>query len=154
MPLGTVTKYNGMEKQLQADANRQWDDATAGSNMFIIADNTYTPDATHSTTFDLTGVITAGDGAPINVTSPTIDDTTTPGTTYYDSGIADFGSTVTVTGKYLICIQPVVAGTFDVATSNLLWVVDLDTTNGTASKVAVGSDFALTPPVNGWIAST
>jgi hypothetical protein len=96
MPIGTVTKYNGFEKQIAADANRQWDDATAGNIMFCLATNAYTPAATHSTTADVTGLITAGDGAPINATALAIDNTTTAGSTYFDSADANFGANVTI----------------------------------------------------------
>ena len=154
MAVGTVTKYNGFEKQISADANRQWDDATAGNIMFCLVSAAYTPSATHSTTADVTGVITAGDGAPIAATALAIDNTTTAGSTYYDSADANFGTTVTITAKYLIAVMPVTAGTFDAATSKLLFYVDLNTASGSATVSSTASDFLVYAPTNGWIKST
>jgi len=150
MPVGTVTKYNSLEKTITSDANRQWDDATAGNIMFILAGNAYTPAATHSTTADLTDVITAGDGAPIAATGLAIDNTTTAGTTYFDSADANFGAAVTITAKYLIAIQPVTANTFDASTSKLLFYVDLDTTSSSTEVSSIASDFVVYAPANGW----
>lgn len=154
MPVGTVTKYNGFEKQISADANRQWDDATAGNIMFCLAGSGYTPAATHTTTSNVTGLITAGDGAPIAATGLAIDNTTTPGSTYFDSADASFGTNVTITAKYLIAVMPVVAGTFSATTSNLLFYVDLDTTSSSSTVSSTSSDFVVYAPINGWIKTT
>lgn len=152
MALGAVTKFNQMESVLLANADRQWDDATAGSCMFVLAKDTYTVAATHTTISNVgiadTDYIATGDGAPVAVATPTIDATTTPGTTYLDSDPANFGSTVTITAKYLLCVQPVVAGTV-ASTSKLLWYVDLETLGG--SKSSTSSDFLINQPANGWL---
>lgn len=153
MPVGQVKKYDGMEAILNKDANRQWDDATVGNCMFILATNTYTFDSADSTATDLLGVITAGDGSPINVDNPSIDENTVPGTTYIDSDAANFGASVTITAKFLICVQPVIAGTY-AATARVVWCVDLDTSSGSASKTSTASDFSINTPTNGWIGST
>ncbi len=150
MALGTVTKYNSLEKTLFDTANRQWNDATAGNIMFCLCGNGYTPAATHDETADLADLITSGDGAPIAATALAIDNTTTAGTTYYDSADANFGSAVTILAKYLICVQPVTANTFSATTSKLLWYVNLDTTNGTAEVSSTASDFVVYAPANGW----
>lgn len=151
MALGTVTKYNQLESVLFGTAGRQWDDATAGSLMWCLADETYTPSATHTTTNDVGAALqTAGDGAPINVTTPAIDNTTTAGTTYYDADAANFGTTVTISEKYLICVQPVTAGTFSATTSKLLFYIDLNTASGSALAASIASDFRIDPPTNGW----
>jgi hypothetical protein len=119
--------------------------------MFCLADETYTPSATHTTTTNVgAALITAGDGAPINVASPDLDAATTPGTTYYDSNAADFGASVTIDAKYLICVQPTAAGTFSATTSKLLWYVDLNTASGTAIISSVANAFKIDPPANGW----
>lgn len=154
MAIGTVTKYNVLEVALMNNATRGWDSITAGSNMFLLVDNTYTPAATHEASDEITGIITAGDGAPINVGTPSIDEATTPGTTYLDSLAADFGSTVTITAKYLVCILPDVAATFVSGNDQLLWYVDLDDTTTSTSKTSTASDFIITPPTNGWIKFT
>lgn len=151
MALGTVTKYNQLESVLFASAGRQWDDVAAGSLMWCLADETYTPSAAHTTTADVGAALqTSGDGAPINLTTPAIDKTTTPGTTYYDADAANFGTAVTVSEKYLICVQPVAAGTFSATTSKLLFYVDLNTASSSALAASVASDFRIDPPTNGW----
>jgi hypothetical protein len=150
MALGTVTKYNSLEKTLFDTANRQWNDATAGNIMFCLCGNGYTPAATHDETADLADLITAGDGAPIAATGLAIDNTTTAGTTYYDADAANFGAAVTVSAKWLICVQPVTANTFSATTSKLLFYVDLNTSSGSAEASSTASDFRIDPPANGW----
>lgn len=151
MSLGAVTKYNQLESVLFATAGRQWDDSTTGSLMWCLADETYTPSAAHTTTNDIGAALkTSGDGAPINVTTPAIDKTTTAGTTYYNADAANFGTAVTVSEKYLICVQPVTAGTFSATTSKLLFYVDLNTASSSALAASIASDFRIDPPTNGW----
>lgn len=154
MAVGAVTKYNGMESVLFSTASRQWDDATAGSLMFCLADATYTPSLTHSTTSDVgAALITAGDGVAIAATGATIDSTTTPGLTYYDTDDADWGLAVTITAKYLIAVQPVTAGTFSSTTSKLLFYVDLNTASG-AATLSSDPDFKILPPLMGWFSTS
>jgi len=151
MAAGQVTKYNQLESVLFDDSGRQWDNATTGSCMFCLADASYTPNVTHINTANVgAALITAGDGAPINVTTPDVDSVTTPGTTYYDSDSANFGAAVTITAKYLICVQPVAAGTFSATTSKLLWYADLNTASSSATVSSAGGQFKIDPPVNGW----
>lgn len=140
-----------MSGVLLGDATKQWNDAGVGVFMFIIADNTYTPLATHTVSFDLSGVITSGDGAPINVTGRVVDSATVPGTTALKSNNADFGSAVTITGKYIICVQPAVAGTFDGSNDKLVWYFDLDDTSPTAQITVTSDEFIYTMPSGGWV---
>lgn len=151
MAIGTVTKYDKGVSTLLKNADRQWDDATAGNIMFCLAKAVYTPSTTHSTVADLgvadTGYIATGDGAPINAPSPSLDDTTTPGSVYFDSLAANFGNPVTITAKYLVAVQPAVAGTF-ASTAKLLWYVDLETGGGSVSST--NSEFVINTPTNGW----
>lgn len=156
MAVGAVTKYNGLESVLFDTANRQWNDSTAGNIMFCLVDNTYTPSAAHSTTSDLgAALITVGDGATrLAATGLSIDSTTTPGTTYYTSANANFGASVTITAKYLVCVQPVTANSFSTSTSKLLWYVDLDTASASSSVSSLASAFIVYVPTNGWFKST
>lgn len=151
MAAGTVTKYNGFEKQVLADANRQWDDATAGNIMFCLCSSAYTPSATHTTTSNLTGLITSGAGAPIAATGVSIDNTTTPGVTMFKTNNADFGSNVSVTAKYLVAVMPVTANTFSSTTSNLLFYLDLNTASAGSSAQSVNGPFVINAPSTGWI---
>jgi hypothetical protein len=148
MALGTVDNYNQMLDVLMSDVNRNWDDATAGSNMFVLATSAYTPVATHTTGADLgANVITSGDGAPINVPSPAVNQLVAA--TWLTSGNADFGSTVTITAKWLICVQPVTAGTY-ASTAKLLWYVDLNVGSG-LSLSSTASEYRILVPTNGWL---
>ena len=147
MSLGTVQKYNQFPDLVLRSANRQWDDPAAGSAMFILATSTYTPSPAHSTAADLgANVITTGNGSPINVATPV--QTLLANVTWFSSGGANFGNPVTITAKYLVCVQPVVAGNY-AATAKLLWYVDLS--SGGGSLVVSAGSFNILPPVNGWV---
>lgn len=156
MPVGTVTKYNQLEKTLTDTALRDWNDSTTGNIMFCLADQTYTPSATHTTTNDLgAALISTGDGATrVAATGLAIDNTTTAGTTYFDSADVTWGSSVTITAKYLICVQPVTANTFSGTTDKLLFYVDLDTTSTSSTVSSVASAFTVFAPTNGWFKTT
>lgn len=154
MAVGTVTKYNGFEKTIEDYALRQWNDPTAGNLMWVLGTAAYTPSAAHATVSDLGGAyITSGNGAPQNVTTPVLDNTTTAGSTYYSADDANFGSSVTITAKYLICVQPVTAGTI-ASTSKLLFYVDLNTASGSATVSSTAASFIVYKPTNGWLKST
>jgi hypothetical protein len=149
MAIGTVTKYNQFLDVIMGTDNRQWDDVSAGSGMFVLVTNGYTPAATHTTAADLgVNVITSGDGAPINVASAAVNNST--GTTWLTSANASFGSPVTIIAKYLICVQPVVAGTY-ASTAKLLWYLDLDTTSSSTSVSSTNSEFSVNVSANGWV---
>ena len=153
MAVGSVVKYNNTEANLFKDASRQWDNAASGNIMFCLCGNSYAFDATHATTNDLAGLITSGDGAPINATGLTIDETVDPGKTYYQADDANFGAAVTITAKWMIAVQPVVAGTFSATTSKLIFAVDLNTASPTATISSAGSDFVILQPdtpFDGW----
>ena len=121
--------------------------------MFILANSTYTPAATHTTIANVgtAGVnyIGSGNGAPIAVSSPTIDSSTTPGTAMFKSADANFGASVTISAKYLICVQPVTAGVI-AATSKLLWYVDLNNATVSSEAYAAASEFKINMPATGW----
>ncbi len=155
-----VQKYNQFEKLMAGEAERQWTDASAGNHVFYLAKGSYTPSAAHTTVANL-GVadvdyIATGEGMPIIVATPTLDDTTTPGTTYWNSADANFGSNVTISAKFLICAQPVAASGTPVsdATDKLLWYCDLDNTTTSTEVSSSGSTFNVAPATNGWIKST
>ena len=134
-----------------SNAELDWDDAAAGAFMWILATKDYVPNANHALSSDLSNVIAAGDGAPINVTSRDIDNTTIAGDTWLNSDAANFGTPVTIIAKYLICVVPVVAGTYDPAASKLAFYVDLNTASGTAEIEVTGTEFRVDPPANGWM---
>jgi hypothetical protein len=149
MAVGAVTKYTHLWDVLLGEANRQWDDATTGNIMFGLVTNGYTPSAAHTTAGDLsTNIITTGDGVPVNAASTAVN--VSAGYTWITSGDAVFGDPVSITAKYLVCMQPVVAGTY-ASTAKLLWYVDLDDTSGSTSITSTASEFTVHTPTNGWI---
>jgi len=155
MAISAVIPLNQFEGLMLSDASRQWDDATAGNIMYVLADETWTPLATHTTTNDVgtTGaaVLTvAGDYNHLAATTLAVDAATTAGTSYLQSDAANFGASVSITAKYLIAIQPVVANTYAL-TSKLLWYVDLDDTTTGTTVSSVSSNFAINQPTNGWV---
>jgi len=150
MAVGATQIYNAGHGLLLATTGVEWDAAAAGSYMFCLAKSTYTPADTHTTVADLgtsdVDYIETGDGAPINATTRAVNQSTAD--TFLDSDPADFGASVTVTAKYLVCVQPVVAGTF-ASTSKLLFYIDLSTGGGSLSSVA--DAFKISPHVDGWL---
>lgn len=153
MAVGQVTKYNQLETILFGTGNRPWNDATVGSCMFMLAKATYTPSKTHLTVADIgtAGVdyISAGDGSPIAVSSPTIDKTTNVGESLFKSADANFGASVSCSGKYLVCVQPVTANVF-ASTAKLLWYVDLNTATSASEVQAASAEFKVVMPTLGW----
>lgn len=145
MSVGQVQLYNQAFSLLAADANTQWDAAASTSFTFILAASTYTPADTHTTVANLgvadTDWIQTGDGAPIVV--PTRSITSVSGATRFLAGNANFGSSVTVTAKYLVCIE---GDTTVTSTDNLLWYQDLSQEGGSASSST--SDFVVQAPAN------
>jgi len=149
MAVGAVTRYTQIFDILLGNANRQWDNAAAGNIMFGLVTNGYTPSAAHTTAGDLyTNIITGGDGSPINATTTPVN--VNAGVTWLTSGAAAFGNPVSITAKYLVCMQPVAAGTY-ASTAKLLWYVDLDTTSGSSSISSTASEFTVNTPTNGWL---
>lgn len=150
MAVGATQIYDAGHSLLLADTGVPWDAAAAGSYMFCLAKASYTPADTHTTVADLgvsdTDYIATGDGAPINATTRAINQSVA--TTYLDSDAADFGAAVTVTAKYLVCVQPVVAGTF-ASTSKLVFYIDLNSGGGSLSSVS--DAFKISPHANGWL---
>jgi hypothetical protein len=153
MPVGRVTKYNQLESVIFGTAGRQWDDSATGSCMFVLAKSTYTPSTAHTTLANVgsAGVdyITTGDGSPIALATPTIDKTTTLGTTYFRSADADFGSAVTIAAKYLLCVQPVDANII-ATTAKLIFYVDLNTIDTGSSASSSADVFKVNTPSLGW----
>jgi hypothetical protein len=118
--------------------------------MFCLCSSAYTPALTHTTTSSLTGLITTGNGAPIAATGLTLENTSNPGTTFYDSSDAVFTVTAIITPKYLIAVQPVTANTFSATTSKLLFYVDLNTDSSGATFSSSATELYIFAPIGGW----
>ena len=146
MTVGVVQLYNQWGDILAGTANNQWDSATATHFGFLLAKSSYTPNDTHTTIADLgtagTNWINAGDGAPIQVPSRAVDNSN--GATQFKAGNANFGASVTVSAKYLICFAGDPAS--PQATDRLLFWQDLKTEGGEASSSS--SDFNVQAPAN------
>jgi hypothetical protein len=146
MSVGQVQLYNQCFERLLQDADTQWDDAASTAFAFVLAKSSYTPSDAHTTVANLgtSGVdwIASGDGAPIVVPSRVID--MASGVVQLKAGNANFGSSVTITAKYLICVM----GTSAAITSGmpLLWYQDLSQEGGSAQSSA--SDFVVQAPAN------
>lgn len=146
MTVGVVQLYNQWGDILNGTANNQWDSGTATHFAFLLAKSSYTPSDTHATVADLgtagTNWINAGDGAPIQI--PSRDITQSSGATRYVAGNANFGSAVTVSAKYLIAV----AGDSSSiqSTDRLIFWQDLKTEGGEASSSS--SDFNVQAPAN------
>ncbi len=151
MAISKVTAYNQMLGVLLGDPTKQWNDSVVGAFMVVVCDNTYSPNPGHTTSFDLAGVITVGDGAPVNLTGRSLDSATTPAETLFKSNNIDFGSAVTLTGKYIVLVQPAVAGVFDGSNDKLIWYFDLDDSSSSAQIDVVADEFIYTMPSNGWM---
>jgi hypothetical protein len=155
MAIHSIEKFDQCIKVLLSSANRDWDDATAGNIMWCLVGAGYTKDLTDTTTADLgANIITSGDGAPINATGLSLDDTSTPGTVKFKSDNANFGASVTITAKFLVAVMPVTAGTFSATTSKLLLIDDLNTASSSSVVTSSGDEFVVnmpvTAPADGW----
>ena len=141
MAVGQVQLYNQAFSTICASANTQWD--TASGFAFVLAKSTYTPLDTHTTlanvgTGDVDYIVT-GDGAAILVPSLAI--VNSSGNTQFNAGNANFGASVTITAKYLLCVEgdATLAGT-----DKLIFWQNLDTSGGSA--VSSASDFVVQAP--------
>ena len=145
MAVGQVQLYNHCFERICQDADVQFDVTTTGNWCWLLATSSYTPADTHTTVADLgANYITAGDGAPLErgVTSVAIDNAT--GVTQFKAGNANFGSTVTITAKYLILAQANSASV--TGTDLIVFYQDLDDTGGSAQSSS--SDFVVNAPAN------
>jgi hypothetical protein len=146
MTVGVVQLYNQWGDVLAGDAFNQWDSGTATHFAFLLARSSYTPVRTHTTVADLgtagTNWINAGDGSPIQVPSRSIENVS--GATQFRAGNANFGSSVTVSAKYLVCVAGNSAsiGSGD----RLIFWQDLRTEGGEATSSS--SDFNVQAPAN------
>lgn len=107
----------------------------------------YTPAATHSTYADISAsVIADSDYAAQVLANKAV--TNTSGTIKFDSDDVSFGTTVTITGKYLVLVHR--AGGSLTGTDKLIGYVDLNTTSGSATVSSSNGPFSIAPDANGW----
>lgn len=150
MPAGIVQKFEGAMRHMMAVANNaQWDDP-AVPFAFILLDVSWTPsDADNSYGSLSVHECASPDYAPKAVTGRTI--AGTGHNCFADSADAIFGSLVTISARYLVCVQGDPAAL--VAGDAAIFWVDLDTTAGALNKSSAADNFALQAPASGWFNS-
>ena len=148
--------YTTLFQTVAGGGLRQWDDSTAGSIMWVLADATYTPADTHTTTSDIGtsgDAIVGGDGVPIAATDLAVTQSTA--NTYFlggsgspgDATTVHYGTNTTITAKYLIATMPQTANSHSATTDELLFYVELETGSTVSSSAGT---FSITMPTNGW----
>lgn len=147
MAVGAVQVYDGGLAKLLNDAEAQWD--SSATFQFALLLTGYTPADTHALWSDVSAnVCVDGDYGAQLVTSRTVSDSGNP--IYLDSADAIFGPNVTISARYLVCVQTAsaVEGTL-AGTDKLIFYQDLNTGGGNISST--NSNFTITAPTNGWL---
>ena len=145
MAVGQVQLYDGCFDQICGNGNDQWDLTTTGNWCWLLATSSYTPSDTHSTVADLgANYITSGDGAPLERGSTSVAINNASGVTQFTAGNANFGSTVTITAKYLVLCN---GNSASINSSDpIVFYQDLEDTGGSAQSSS--SDFVVNAPAN------
>jgi hypothetical protein len=131
---------------LLANATPNWDDALANF-AFVLLDTLWTPDDAIATYGALDNECTDVDYAPIPVTGRTVVNGA-GNACYLNSDDANFGNTVDIAARYLVCVAGDAAAL--VAGNPVIFYVDLNT-GGTTNIASVSGQFSQSPNVNGWI---
>lgn len=145
MTVGTTQLYDVGILNLLANAQAKWDNGAA-NYAFILLDNAYTPSDAHAS-YSAVSANECGDAdyAPIAVGSRTL--TNTSGTIYADSADANFGSSVTIAARYLVCVAGNPASLQ--AADPLVFYQDLRTEDD-GNVASTNSNFVVSAPTNGW----
>lgn len=147
MAIGAATPYNLGIKRLFENATPDWDDG-ASNFTWALLDNAYIPALTHSVWSDVSAnVCTSADYAPKAVSTRVT--TESSGNVYLDSDDADFGATVTISARYLVCLQTATAATA-ASTDKLVFYIDLNS-GGSVNVSSSASAFVIQAPTNGWL---
>lgn len=147
MAIGAAVAYNKGILHLLQNATPDWD---AGASFFTFAllDTTYTPANTHTLWSDVSAnQCTSTDYAPKNVTTRTV--TESSGNVYLDSDDANFGAAVTISARYLVCVQTATQATLAPG-DKLVFYVDLNS-GGSTNVSSSASTFSVQAPTNGWL---
>lgn len=134
MSAGAFTFYNSAKKDI-LDGTTDLDNDTI---IGILVTDGYTPSATHSTYADVSSSeCTDGDYTPQELTTKAFSEAS--GTVTYDGDDLVYGTSVTITAKYMMLVRR--AGASLASTDLLVGYVDLDTGGGAVGSIA--SDFAV-----------
>ena len=139
MTVGNFTLYNSAKLGLFNG------DLDLGSDTIAVAllGAGYTPSAAHSTWADVsTQEITDGDYAEKALTGQSV--TGGSGTVTVDSGDVSFGSTVTITAKYVVFVKGT-AGSLT-GTDKLVGYCDLDNTSTSTTVSSTSGAFSVNTP--------
>jgi len=137
MAVGNFTLVNtGKEALLTDNANQiNWASDTI---VAVLLGSGYTPAATHSTWADVSAQhVTGTNYAPVALANKT--SVNTSGTILWDCDDIDFGSNVTVTGKYVAIFKR--AGGSLTGTDQYIGYCDLDNSSGSATVSSTNSTF-------------
>jgi hypothetical protein len=147
MAIGAAVAYNKGILHLIQNATPDWDDGAANFT-FALLDTTYTPANTHALWSDVSlHQCDDADYAPKAVTTRAA--TESSGNVYLDSDDANFGAAVTISARYLVCVQTASAGVLAPG-DKLVFYVDLNT--GASTNVSSSaSTFNVQAPTNGWL---
>lgn len=139
MAVGNYTLFNtGKEALLTDNANQiTWATDTI---VAVLVDAAYTPNLTHSTWNDVVANHSTGTNyAPVVVTGKT--SARSGGTILWDCADVDFGSTVTITTKYIVFLKRA-AGAL-ATTDQLIGYCDLDNTTTSSTVSSTNSVFVV-----------
>lgn len=148
MPVGTVQVYDtGLEELFE----NLWE---AGNHAFVLVNKTYTPSDTHTAYSNISANViapsgTQSQGAPIAVGAKAVN--RSGAQAQLDSNDADWGTSATITAKYLVCVRGNASSLPLNATDRLVFWLDLDTTSSTSSVSSNNSTFKVAPPTAGWL---
>lgn len=147
MAVGAVQVYNAGLAKLLNDAEAQWD--SSSTFQFALALTGYTPADTHTTWADVSTYVCAdGDYGAQLVTTRAVGDSGNP--VYATSDDAVFGPSVSISARYLICLQTASAVEGTIAgTDKLVFYQDLNTGGGNIASI--NSNFTVNMPTNGWM---
>lgn len=114
-----------------------WDN---DDHYFMLLDTSYTPSLTHSTRADVSSAeISDSDYAKLDMSGES--STNNAGVIEVDADDANFGSSVTIEAKYLVCLMGTAAGSS--GTDDLVFYVDLNTDSGSATLSSTSGNFLL-----------
>lgn len=144
MAVGAVQLYDTGILNLVEDSGRQWDGS--GDFTFALLVNDYSPSDSHSEWGDVSGhECTDSDYSQVAVGSRALSNSS--GTIYGTSSNANFGSSVTISARYLVCVAGT-AGSLN-STDKVIWYQDLND-GGSGNVSSNNSSFVVNQPTNGW----
>lgn len=137
MAVGNFTLYNAGKEALLTDNGTPVTWAT-DTIVAVLLGSGYTPAATHVTWSEVSAQhVTGTNYAPVALSNKT--SARSGGTILWDCDDINFGSSVTVTAKYIAIVKR--AGGSLTGTDQLLGYCDLDNTSGSATVSSTNSTF-------------